>query len=133
MQTNTIHIPFESYGKKGLIEVTYGENTSPILSGFEIVKDLVPDLSICMGYPTMHAKFKEFEGHGFTKASAVVQIITMDIYNTVESTSPDKIIKIVNLSPTMQQNNVPFFAYGYPAEIYDAPCNNYTSSYKLVW
>ena len=44
-------IPYSHNNKSCILEVKYDVNSDPITSGFEIVKNIVPDLSICIGYP----------------------------------------------------------------------------------
>jgi len=105
------------------MEIKYAVNSDPITSGFEIVKNLIPDLNICVGYPTMHAYIKEHEGYGYCKYCGFIQVVTM--------ISENENMKIVDIPQSM--NGVPFFAYGYPAEIFDAPVNNYGLGNELEW
>jgi len=123
MQQPILEIPYKQNEKSCLLYVEYGVNTDPITSGFEIVKNLVPDLNICIGYPTMHAFVKEHEGYGFCKYCGFIQVVTMK--------SENENIKIVDVPQSM--NDIPFFAYGYPGEIYDAPVNNYGLGNELEW
>ena len=118
-------IPFFQYGKKCSLKIEYGVNTDPITSGFEIVKSLVPDISICIGYPTMHAYIDNHGGFGFTKYSGFIQ--------TVEINSSNQTIHMVDVPPALQEMKIPFIAYGYPAEIYDAPVNNYGLGSEMHW
>jgi hypothetical protein len=39
----------------------------------------------------------------------------------------------VDVNDTLAELGVPFFAMGFPAEIYDAPCNNLGSCTRLEW
>jgi len=133
MKNKTIQIPFSNFGKSGVVEVAYKENTSPVTSGFEIVKEIVPDLGICIGYPTMQASVKEFTGFGFSRYCGWIQVVTMEFYSDANSENSDDIYYEVDVTPTMKQYEIPFFAYGYPADIYDAPCNTYYDGAKLVW
>ena len=123
MQQTILEIPYKQNEKSCMLYVEYGVNTDPITSGFEIVKNLVPDLNICIGYPTMHAFVKEHGGYGFSRYCGFVQVVTMK--------SENENIKMVDVPQTM--NGIPFFAYGYPGEIYDAPVNNYGLGNELEW
>jgi len=58
MKHTILEIPYKQNEKSCLLYIEYGVNTDPITSGFEIVKNLVPDLNIYIGYPTMHAFVK---------------------------------------------------------------------------
>ena len=51
----------------------------------------------------------------------------------MQDDAPAEISSEVDISPNMRKLGVPFFAFGYPAEIYDAPCNNLGESAKLEW
>uniref|UniRef100_UPI0040568C4C hypothetical protein n=1 Tax=Acetatifactor sp. TaxID=1872090 RepID=UPI0040568C4C len=33
----------------------------------------------------------------------------------------------------MRNHKLPYFAFGYPAELFDAPCNNLNGNEKLTW
>ena len=105
------------------MEVEYAVNSDPITSGFEIVKNLVPDLSICIGYPTMHAYIKSHEGYGFCRYCGFIQVVA------IKSEIEEK--KIVDVLPVMY--GIPFFSYGYPAEAYDAPVNNFGRGNEFKW
>ena len=43
------------------------------------------------------------------------------------------IITAVDVHPIFEKLGVPFFAIGFPAEIYDAPCDNLGNLGKLEW
>lgn len=133
MKDQIIQIPFSNFGKSGIIEVVYKKNTSPVTSGFEIVKDIVPDLDVCIGYPTIQAFVKDFEGFGFARYCGWTQVVRMEFYSDVNSEKPDNTYYEVDTPPPMKQKGVPFCAYGYPAVFFDAPVNNYCEAAKLVW
>ena len=33
----------------------------------------------------------------------------------------------------IREHKLPYFAFGYPAELFDAPCNNLNGSEKVIW
>jgi hypothetical protein len=39
----------------------------------------------------------------------------------------------VDAHPTLAELGVPFFAFGFPPEVFDAPCNNLNGLAKLEW
>lgn len=125
-----IQIPFILNEENGLIEVRYEENKSAVESGFDIIKNLNFDVNMCIGYPTIHGYIKEFKATGYKRYCGWIQILKLEYLNSNASVKPDKVIKVVDCCPSI---NTPFFAYGYPAEIYDAPCNNLEDSYRLKW
>jgi hypothetical protein len=133
LETVVLEISFIHNEKKGTIEACYEENKSPIDSGFDIVKDLVPDINMCIGYPTVHAYLKDFEGNGFRKFFGWIQIITLEFYNLKESKYPDNVMSQVDVTPNMKENGIPFFSFGCPADLYDAPCNNFSDCFRLKW
>jgi hypothetical protein len=133
LEEQRIQIPFNNFGKSGIIGVIYKENTSPVTSGFEIVKDLVPDLDICIGYPTIRASVKEFAGFGFSRYCGWIQVVQMEFYSDANSEDPDDTYYEVDTTPAMKQKGLPFCAFGYPADFFDAPCNNYYEGAKMVW
>lgn len=51
----------------------------------------------------------------------------------MEDKEPYKVEIEVDLPDNMRKLGVPFFGIGYPAEIYDAPCNNLGGDAKLEW
>ena len=102
-------------------------------SGFDILKEFVSYISMCIGYAIMHACVKVFQAFGVCRYCGWIQIVTMEFYSDANAENPDDIYYGVDVTPTMKQNGLPFFAYGYPAEIYDPPCNNYFTGPKLIW
>ncbi|MBE0698364.1 MAG: hypothetical protein IH586_15725, partial [Anaerolineaceae bacterium] len=126
-------IPFELNHKPGVLEVWYEANQSIIKSGFDLFAGSGFDANLCLGYPTMHAFVSAFEGTGYYTASAWIQMVTRREFVSIESATPMNIITDVDVHPTLAELGVPFFAMGFPAEIYDAPCNNLGSLGKLEW
>ncbi len=133
MSEEVMQIPFTSFKKQGRIEVVYKANTSPVTSGFEILADIVPDLNMCIGYPTIHASVKEYPGLGYSRYCGWIQVLRMEFYSDKDKNKPDDIHYDVDVTPVMKENRVPFFAFGYPAVLFDAPCNNFFDGPKLVW
>lgn len=128
-----IPIPFTLNNKIGTVEVFYEENKSSNKSGFDLLKGLPFNMEMCRGYPTIKAYIKDYEGTGYYSSSAWIQIITDKYYVSFKDDRPCKILSEVDINDNMRKLWVPFFAFGYPAEIYDAPCNNLGSYAKLEW
>lgn len=126
-------IPFVLNNKTGTVEVCYEINKDPNKSGFNLLKNLSFDVDMCIGYPTMHAYIKEFNGTGYYTASAWIQVITDEFYSSLKDDIPTQILSEIDISDNMRKLGVPFFALGYPAEIYDAPCNNLGKYARLKW
>ncbi len=129
----TTAIPFVLNGKPGELEVCYETNRSLTASGFDLLAGCGFDVNLCLGYPTMRAYVRHYEGTGYYTASAWIQIITRREFASVEAETPAAIVASVDVNDTLGELGVPFFAMGYPAEIYDAPCNNLGDCGKLEW
>jgi hypothetical protein len=74
-----------------------------------------------------------YEGSGYYTASAWIQIITRREFDSIKSTEPLDIVTSVDVQEILEELGVPFFALGFPAEIFDAPCNNLGALKKLDW
>jgi hypothetical protein len=126
-------ISFELNGKPGVLEVQYAPNRSITESGFDLLAGFGFDVNMAIGYPTMRAFVRSYEGTGYYTASAWIQIVTRREFASMDDTEPAVIISSVDVNDTLDELGVPFFAMGFPAEIYDAPCNNLSSCAKLEW
>jgi hypothetical protein len=126
-------IPFMLNRKQGTLIVEYKPNQSIIESGFDLLAGLGFDVNMAIGYPTMRGVVSAYEGTGYYTASAWIQIITRREFDRVDSKKPAKIITSVDVNDTLFDLGVPFFAMGFPAEIYDAPCCNLGEAEKLAW
>jgi hypothetical protein len=126
-------IPFELNGKSGALEVYYAPNRSITESGFDLLACAGFDVNLCLGYPTMRAFVREYGGTGYATASAWIQIVTRREFTLFEATEPENIVASIDTHPSLAELGVPFFALGFPAEIFDAPCNNLNGLAKLEW
>lgn len=130
---SVIKIPFELNSKSGILAVRYEANRSIQESGFDLLAGHGFDVNMCIGYPTMRAYVESYEGTGYYTASAWIQLITRREFASLESPEPSAVVTSADISETMEELGVPFFGFGYPAEIYDAPCNNLGDLAKLEW
>lgn len=128
-----VQIPFVLNDRQGLVEVIYKENKSEKELGFDLLKGLGFDVAMCIGYPTMHGYIKEYAGTGYSNLSAWIQIISSEYYSSLGDEVPSEVLSEVDISDNMRKLGVPFFAFGYPSEIYDAPCNNLGNFARLKW
>jgi hypothetical protein len=126
-------IPFELNRKPGVLKVCYEVNRSITESGFDLFAGGGFDVSMCLGYPTMRARIDSYEGTGYYTACAWIQIVIRREFTSLEAAEPAAIVPSVDTHPTLAALGVPFFALGFPAEIFDAPCNNLNGLGKLVW
>jgi hypothetical protein len=128
-----LKIPIELNQKSGILTVCYEANQSAEKSGFDMFAELGFDVTMCFGYPTIRAYISSFEGAGYRTASAWIQVVTRREFATVESSEPLVVVSDVDTHPLLEELGVPFFAIGFPAEMYDAPCNNLGSLGRLEW
>lgn len=133
MPTTILELPFEHLGRAGVVEVRYGPNISPVRSGFDALQHLGFDPAMCLGYPTVRARIKRYAGSGYRSMLAWIQVITSTRYAQLSDVVPSQVSHELDVSPLMLALGVPFFAYGYPAELYDAPCNNLGAAARLDW
>jgi hypothetical protein len=126
-------IPFELNRKPGVLTVDYEVNQCAVKSGFDLFADSGFDVNLCLGYPTMRTWVSSYEGTGYYTASAWIQIITRWEFERVESAEPQATVTSIDVHETLEELGVPFFAMGFPAEIFDAPCNNLGDLEKLDW
>lgn len=129
----TTEIPFTLNNKPGVLEIVYQPNRSIAESGFDLLAGLGFDVQMAIGYPTMRARVRSFEGSGYSTASAWIQVITRREFASVNDSNPGAIVTSVDVNETFDKLGVPFFCLGYPAEIYDAPCCNLGDCGKLEW
>ena len=122
------HIPFRHLDRDGIVRVDYLQNPDPITSGFDAMRDACKqlnfDVDLCTLYPTVNAAVERYDGTGYRKLMGWIQfIVRCDILNGVTNKSTSIDGGLGN----------PFFAMGYPPELYDAPMYNLGNSDKLIW
>ena len=126
-------IPFVLNHKSGILEVKYEANQSTAKSGFDLFVGHGFNVGMCIGYPTMRAYIQSYAGTGYATACAWIQIVTRREFATLDALGPANVESSVDNHPTLEELGVPFFAFGFPAEIFDAPCNNLNGLAKLDW
>lgn len=128
-----VKIPFMLNQKPGVLDVVYKPNQSIEDSGFDLLAGFGFDVQMAIGYPTMRGCVSTYEGTGYYTASAWIQIITRHEFDAPFSDTPDRIVTSVDVNDTLYGLGVPFFAMGFPADIFDAPCCNRGDARKLAW
>lgn len=123
-----LHIPFELRGIPNTIEVIYKTNGSVTESGFDAL-DLPFDPNLCFGYPTMHAYIKDMANAGYRRYCGWIQLVKREYFSSESLDKPDEIALFVDTGDPA----IIYFAYGYPSEIYDAPCNNLGDKVRGTW
>jgi hypothetical protein len=129
----TLEIPFVHHDRPGVLAVACGPIRSVEASGFDLLQGRGFDVTMCLGYPAMQAWVSAYGGTGYRTLLAWIQIVTDRFYDDLTRTEPVQITTEIDNSPALRALGVPFFAYGYPAAIYDAPCNNLGAHARLDW
>jgi len=123
-----MHIPFELRGMPNTIEVIYKANESVIESGFDAL-NLPFEPNLCIGYPAMYAYVKDMENTGYKRYCGWIQLVKREYFSSEALYTPDEIeLSIDTVDPA-----IIYFAYGYPSEIFDAPCNNLNGNARGTW
>lgn len=123
-------VPFTLRERKGAFTADYNVNSSVENSGFDAL-NLPFDSSRCLGYPTLHAYFDNMEMMGYRRYCAWIQLVERREFKSIDGIEVKSLS--IDVSDEMQKAGIPFFAYGYPAELYDAPCCNLGNSNRLLW
>lgn len=126
------NIPFKVREKENNLIVKYDKMTNAIESGFNALK-LPFDTNCCIGYPMIHAFFENTSLNGYERYCGWIQIIKREEYNTINGEETLNIIFDLDVSEEMRSHGLPYFAFGYPAELFDAPCNNLNGNEKVIW
>lgn len=121
-------LPFVLRNKANRVVVEYGRMTSASESGFDALK-LPFDSNLCVGYPMLHAYFDHLNLNGYERYCGWIQIVRREEYNTVDN---EEVVNTV-FDLDCGREFGPYFAIGYPAELFDAPCNNLNGNEKLRW
>lgn len=123
---------FELRGKSNTLIVDYTPMSNAEESGFSALQ-LPFDANLCTGYPMLHAYFDNLSLKGYERYCGWIQMIQRKEYHFLSDEIPANISYQLDVSEEMMQKKWPYFAIGYPAELFDAPCRNLGDSAKLVW
>ncbi|MCL1849432.1 MAG: hypothetical protein FWF83_07165 [Clostridiales bacterium] len=129
MMKTTLHIPFTLRGIPNTIEVQYYANEDAHASGLDALQ-LPFDHRLCVGYPVMHAWISHMPNTGYRRYCGWIQLIEREYYSHNSLNEPDECGLSID-APDPEASV--FFAFGYPAEIFDAPCYNLGSNSKGIW
>jgi hypothetical protein len=125
-------IPFVFHGKKNNITVDYSEISDAHEAGFHIL-NLPFAADACKGYPLIHAYFRDMNLQGYERYCGWIQIIRRDEFSHIGDLSPSNVCYEPDVPEDMLEHGLPYFAYGYPPELFDAPCRNLRGCEKLIW
>lgn len=122
-------IPFKLRNKDNCITVEYNRMSNEIESGFWALS-LPFDTKMCIGYPMLHAYFENMSLNGYERYCGWIQIIRREEYITING---EEVVNVVYDLDYSSEQIKPYFCVGYPAELFDAPCNNLGDNEKLIW
>ncbi len=125
-------VPFILREKVNKIYIDYRQIPNAQESGFTAL-NLPFDVNDCIGYPMLHAYFENSTLRGYERHCGWIQIIERKEYASVSSEYPKNTSLELDASEEMKSHKLPYFAIGYPAEFFDAPCRNLGGSAKLNW
>lgn len=125
-------IPFVFHGKANSITVDYSEIADAHDAGFHIL-NLPFETEACKGYPMIHAYFGELNLQGYERYCDWIQIIRREEFSHTGDLSPSNVCYELDVPEDMAEHGLPYFAYGYPPELFDAPCRNLRGCEKLIW
>jgi hypothetical protein len=128
----TIEISFVLNGKRGRLAVEYKVNSDVDESGFDLLAGVF-DPRIALGYPTMHGRFAAYEGSGYRTACGWIQVVRSAFYGDLAADEPVARHTEADLADYLSEGGVPFFAFGYLPDIYDAPANNLREFARMSW
>jgi hypothetical protein len=126
-----IQIPLKMRNTDTCLTVEYRANFSAGDSGFDAFLNLSFDPSSCIGYPVIHAYFDNMKLTGYKRFCGFIQIVERQEFVNNSNKSLNKLF--LDAPEDMIKAGIPYFSYGYPAELYDAPCNNLNNNDKLLW
>lgn len=122
--------PFVFHGKTVVLHIDYRPNPGIEASGFNILHLPFPQ-EFCLGYPMLSVDVDAANLNGYERFCGFIQILHFEI------TGNDGILSdffCLDLTEEMRNAHLPYFAIGYPASLFDAPCHNLQEGQKhLRW
>ena len=122
-----ITIPFTLHGIEENLTVEYTQGTDPREIGYDALQGFPIDKICCTGYPVMHGYFEHMNATGYRRSCGFIQFV-----ERIENYGENRELSIDVSDENLGKGN-PYFAYGYPAEIFDAPCCNLAGCRHLKW
>ena len=122
-----VTIPFTLHGIEEMLTVEYKQGTDPREIGYDALHGFPIDKICCIGYPVMHGYFEHMNATGYRRSCGFIQFV-----ERIENYGENRELSIDVSDENLEKGN-PYFAYGYPAEIFDAPCCNLAGCRHLKW
>lgn len=121
---------FRFQGRGGHLAIDHRVNDDIAESGFDMFNRAEFEPEAALGYPTMHAWVERFDGSGYRTATAFIQWIDAHRDDHQGRRIEDRELDVTN---ACRQGGLPFFAWGYPAALYDAPAQNMRGAISMRW
>lgn len=125
-------IPFAFHGKENRIIVDYRKIENARMAGFHIL-NLPFEPEECKGYPMIHAYFRDMNLQGYERYCGWIQLIRREEFVSIDDLSPSNVCYELDVPEDIRETGLPYFAYGYPPDLFDAPCHNLRGCEKLRW
>ena len=122
-----VTIPFTLHGIEEMLTVEYKQGTDPREIGYDALQGFPIDKICCTGYPVMYGYFEHMNATGYRRSCGFIQFV-----ERIENHGENRELSIDVSDDNLEKGN-PYFAYGYPAEIFDAPCCNLAGCRHLKW
>lgn len=122
-----VTIPFILHGIDEHLTVEYIQGTDLREITCVALREIPIDKICCTGYPVMHGYFEHINVTGYRRSCGFIQFV-----ERIENDGENREFCIDVSDENLEKGN-PYFAYGYPAEIFDAPCGNLAGCKHLKW
>lgn len=100
-------------------------------AGFDKISGFPVDRVNCIGYPTMHAYFENMNCTGYRRYCGFIQLVERKEYSS-DGTLRNTVLEL-DVPVRKEKFVIPYFSYGYPSELFDAPCCNLGDCARLEW
>jgi len=131
MEKGKMTVPFTLMGEEYELLVDYGEITWPEKVGFEVSKSDVFDISSGLGFPFMRARVESPQKNSYRNLVAFIQTTTSKYFDQVDDMVVAMNEKAVDIPPFLREKGFPFYAFGYPSEIFSARFSDLRAFSKL--
>jgi hypothetical protein len=131
MEKGKMTLPFALLGEDYELMIDYGEITSPEKIGFEVSKSDVFDIRSGLGFPFMRARVESLQKNSYRNLVAFIQTTTSKYFEQVDDMMVALNEKAVDIPPFLREKGFPFYAFGYPSELFSARFSDLQAFTKL--
>ena len=131
MEKGRISVPFALLEEDCVLNVDYGEITSPEKVGLEVARSALFDIDSGLGFPFMHARVETPLKHSYRNLVAFIQTTTSKYFSQVDDMVVAMNEKSVDVPAFLREKGFPFSAFGHPAELFSARFSDLRGYAKL--